>query len=385
MSARTTQTGKRGDYSGENVSGKSGKAWHTQQVGDPKDTTIGIEASGGSTAVLETGGNRYRVHTWNATGTFNVSSAGSALYPADIEYFAIGGGGGGGNGTGGGGGAGGFITNIPGNPYAPAGGTVTMTAGDHVITVGAGGAGANSPYNGSPGSHSKIGSSATTEFKVASGGGGGQGHHGSFPYPYPPGGGQPGGSSGGGGRGGHPYYGVAPGGEADCWTPDCPSYADPGSTPHADPIGHNQGNTGGYGRARQAGSPEGSSNSNHSGGGGGGAGGNGYDGNSPNASSNCDGGNGGGGVSININGSPEPYGGGGGGSASKAPHSSGGGAGSGGPGGGGNGDGGANPGGSAGGTNQGAGGGGRALYEQAWAGGSGKVIVRYLIAPSQNA
>jgi len=34
---------------------------------------------------------------------------------------------------------------------------------------------------------------------------------------------------------------------------------------------------------------------------------------------------------------------------------------------------------------QGAGGGGRALYEQAWAGGSGKVIVRYLIAPSQNA
>ena len=217
MSARTTQTGKRGDYSGENVSGKSGKAWHTQQLGDPKDTRIGIEASGGSTAVLETGGNRYRVHTWNATGTLNVSSVGGALYPSDIEYFAIGGGGGGGNGTGGGGGAGGFITNIPGHPYAPAGGTVTMTAGNHVITVGAGGAGANSPYNGSSGTHSKIGSSATTEFKVASGGGHGSGHSGSFPYPYPPGHGAPGGSSGGGGRGGNPYYGIAPGGEADCW------------------------------------------------------------------------------------------------------------------------------------------------------------------------
>ena len=370
MSVRTTQTGERGDYSGENVSGKSGEAWHTQQVGDPKDTRIGIEATGGSTAVLNTGGNRYRVHTFDATSTLNVSSVGGSLYPSDITYFCIGGGGGGGNGTGGGGGAGGYVTNLPGNPYAPVGVTATMTVGNHVITVGAGGAGANSPYDGVHGTHSKIGSSATTEFIVASGGGRGRGHSGSFP----PGG--YGGSGGGGGRGGSPYQGITPGEDTGSrWTPDAPAY----TAPDNDPIGYKQGEDGGNGGANNAGSP-----ATHCGGGGGGAGEVGGNGARPDNGSTAAGGSGGSGLNMEITGSPVLYGGGGGGSASNAPHSSGGTAGGGGPGGGGSGDGGATPGGSAGSTNLGAGGGGRALYEQAWAGGSGKVIIRYLIAPSQS-
>ena len=83
----------------------------------------------------------WRIHRFNSSGTFTLSSLiGSSLH---VEYLIVGGGGGGGMDMGGGGGGGGFLS-----------GKHVLTPGSYTITVGAGGTGAPAAgTNGQPGGH----------------------------------------------------------------------------------------------------------------------------------------------------------------------------------------------------------------------------------------
>jgi hypothetical protein len=96
--------------------------------------------------VIATGGvitelGDWRIHRFNSSGTFTLTSLiGSSLH---VEYLIVGGGGGGGMDMGGGGGGGGFLS-----------GKHVLTPGSYTITVGAGGAGAPAAgTNGQPGGH----------------------------------------------------------------------------------------------------------------------------------------------------------------------------------------------------------------------------------------
>ena len=110
----------------------------------------GISAQGGNSTV-DLGG--YRIHIYTSSGSFTVNTGGA------VEYLVVAGGGGGGCRFGGGGGAGGLL-------YS---GSYNIANGTYAITIGAGGAGG--PTNntrGSSGNNSSIGS-----IIVATGGGGG--------------------------------------------------------------------------------------------------------------------------------------------------------------------------------------------------------------------
>lgn len=96
--------------------------------------------------VVATGGvitnfNEWRIHRFNSSGTFTLSSlVGTSLH---VEYLIVGGGGGGGMDMGGGGGGGGVLS-----------GKHVLTPGSYTITVGAGGTGAPAGgTNGQPGGH----------------------------------------------------------------------------------------------------------------------------------------------------------------------------------------------------------------------------------------
>lgn len=110
-----------------------------------------IVATGGT---ITTSGN-FKIHTFNTSGTFTISSAPGG---ATVEYLVVAGGGGGGGGDGGGGGAGGLLHN---SSYG-----VTATA--YGITVGIGGT-AGSSGNGVGGN----GSNSIFDSNTAIGGGGG--------------------------------------------------------------------------------------------------------------------------------------------------------------------------------------------------------------------
>jgi hypothetical protein len=119
-----------------------------------------VAASGGTITYTDSSGlnpraspayaGGYKVHTFTSSGTFTVARAG------DVEYLVVAGGGGGGittdgNGGAGGGGGGGYKT-----------GTLTLTAGNKVVTVGAGGT-----------DHTKGGNSVFDSIVSTGGGGGG--------------------------------------------------------------------------------------------------------------------------------------------------------------------------------------------------------------------
>jgi hypothetical protein len=95
-----------------------------------------IVATGG---VITTVG-EYRVHRFNSSGTFTLSSLRSGSI--EVEYLIAAGGGGGGTNMGGGGGGGGVLT-----------GTTILTPTSYVITVGGGGAGAPA---GTTGGHPTV-------------------------------------------------------------------------------------------------------------------------------------------------------------------------------------------------------------------------------------
>ena len=294
-----------------------------------------VEATGGT----ETTSGSYKVHTFNSSGNFVVSTVATTPANNNCSYIVVAGGGGGGGYTGGGGGGGGFREGTnPADPYSPAKSPlastpIALTAQTYPITVGAGGtAGAPTAGRGSNSVFSTI---------TSTGGGAGKGNNANN-------GSSPGGSGGGG-------------------TESLPSSggAGSGNTP---PVSPSQGNNGGTGSG-----PGPCNDYREEAGGGGGATAVGGNGTNQGPST----GNGGAGATTSISGSPTAYaGGGGGGKGSVA----GGGIPQGGAGGGGNGSKDSTEA-TAGSSNTGGGGGGSgASPSHAFngkAGGSGVVIIRY--------
>jgi len=308
-----------------------------------------IAASGGT---VTTSGD-YKIHTFNSTGTFTVSSVGNPAGSNTVDYMVVGAGAGGGasahpGGGGGGGGAGGWrassgtasgsYTAGPGPLTSPVS-ALPVSAQGYPITIGAGGSGAT----GAPSGGSTIATNgANSVFSSVTSAGGGMGGINSSPQQA----GGPGGSGGG-----------------SSWETRTEGS---GNTP---PVSPPQGNDGGRGSTAPT----------YQGGPGGGAAGAGTD--IPNPQGNC-GQSGGAGAVSHISGSPVGYAGGGGGGGSTAGAGAAGGAGS--P----DGSGGAGAGparpslnGSAGVTNRGGGGGsggsGSPDSTNGGAGGSGIVIIRY--------
>ena len=265
----------------------------------------------------------YKVHTFNSSGTLNVD------YPGlTADVLMIGGGGGGGYNHAGAGGGGGYLET-----------RMFISGGIHNIVIGAGGA--------APVSTSTPGTTGndTYAFGIIAAGGGGGGSGWAVQNPA----GQPG-ASGGGGSGGNNSNGLANDRHSSS-----PGYvvSVPGYNPY---VNRYQGGNGGQGNGTAL-----------AGGGGGGAGGHGQNASGTGAG-NSFGGNGGNGIDSYISGTSISRGGGGGGGAWN-------GTGGTGQGGGGNGhvatDGTINTGG-------GGGGGGNAVSDGG-TGGSGVVIIRYLI------
>ena len=294
-----------------------------------------IVASGGT----ETTSGDYKIHTFNSTGTFTVSSVGNSSGGGDkVSYVVVAAGAGGGGRHGGGGAAGGFREGkVSSDPYsasplnAPDG--LTVTAQGYPITIGAGGSGVTS----APMDASATNGAASVFSTITSTGGG---HGGGYPSNSA----EPGGSGGGGGGS---LQSTSAGGT--------------GNTPPVSP-------------------PQGSSGGDGSGGGCSGAGAGGATAAGGNTPVSGAGSVGGAGAASSITGSPVTRAGGGGGCPT-GPAVPGGGGTSGGAGGGGAGTG--APGGTAvsGTANTGGGGGGNRSpgggCGASGAGGSGVVVIRY--------
>ena len=142
------------------------------------DTYPGIVAATGGT--ITTDGD-YKVHTFNSSGTFTVTSTSGG--DAAVDFLVIAGGGGGGGYAGaGGGGAGGYRTS-----YGTSGGgaaaesPLAVTAQAYTVTVGAGGAasvGTSNPYVSTAGGQ---GANSVFSSVTSIGGGGGGASGGSKP------------------------------------------------------------------------------------------------------------------------------------------------------------------------------------------------------------
>ena len=166
------------------------------QLNKLDSTTVTTEgASFKHQKVVATGGvittfGEWRIHRFNSSGTFTVSS-----YLGDsvtVEYLLVAGGGGGGMDMGGGGGGGGVVT-----------GSTVLGTGANVITVGGGGTGAPAGgTNGQPGGHqftipATAGANTTALGLTANGGGfGGSSYRGYSPGITGGNGGSGGGASG---------------------------------------------------------------------------------------------------------------------------------------------------------------------------------------------
>ena len=130
-----------------------------------------FDAGGGTVTDYESGGTKYRVHSFLTSGVFTVEEA------TTVDYLVIAGGGAGASDGattgGGGGGAGGMLTSSgTSGGGASAGSALSMAAGtSYTITVGAGGIGSSSRSDdGSNGSNSSISGTGITDV-VATGGG----------------------------------------------------------------------------------------------------------------------------------------------------------------------------------------------------------------------
>jgi hypothetical protein len=101
-------------------------------------------ATGGTTLEYNSGGKRYKSHTFTSNGTFTVTTVGDNIDDRNkVDYLIIAGGGGGGYDRGGGGGAGGFrTTNGTSGRNSSAASKITVTATSYGITIGGGGNGA---------------------------------------------------------------------------------------------------------------------------------------------------------------------------------------------------------------------------------------------------
>ena len=334
----------------------------------------GMSASGGIVNEFTQNGNVYRSHTFVGSGDFVVSSLSNG-FANEVEYLVVAGGASAGGRAGGGGGAGGLKSTDPALPSDRRGSAVPVAVASYPVVIGAGGATAPTASN-QRGVDGGTSSFAYNGGSISCSGGGGGG----CPQHDPTGPGRDGGSGGGGSANGAGSPGVKPGGAA---------------SPNSDPS--RQGYPGGSGYHY--------ANVYIYGGGGGGASEAGEDASSAGPPAVGPGaGAGGDGFTTTILGSSQAFGGGGGGGSQPGPPSvSGGDGGLGGGGAGLPGSGGTsktggtgfNPGGSTtssatrggdGGASTGGGGGGGSSESNRFTpgmGGSGIVVLRYLIGTTE--
>ena len=171
-----------------------------------------FSATGGNVPAGIEPGNGYKYHVFTSPGSLVCTGD-----PNPVEYVVVAGGGSGGVRHGSGGGAGGLRTNVSGDPKA--GGSLSIGAGTHPITVGEGGA--SNPNPPGPALPGLPGTNSVFDTITSSGGGGARMHGGN---PSPAGDGE--GGSGGGTS--NPT--------------DSPTYGQ-GNIP---PVSPPQGNNGGY-------------------------------------------------------------------------------------------------------------------------------------------
>ena len=177
-------------------------------TGSPRNYT---SATGGTTQEYDSGGKRYRSHTFTSSGTFTVTQVGDSTYSGvsvdynQVDYLIIAGGGGATSDVSGGGGAGGYrTTNGTSGGNSAAESKVIVTAQGYTVTIGAGGVGF---ANG--GNSSVLGITSTgggrgagyNQTPSSGGSGGGNGYSGSGAVGTT-GQGSNGGSGGNGGGGG---------------------------------------------------------------------------------------------------------------------------------------------------------------------------------------
>jgi hypothetical protein len=121
-------------------SGGSGILIAYYQIFEGEEAPKMVATGGNQVVDIVYTGQNYRTHIFNTSGTFTVTEGGNA------QVLIVGGGGGGGDNGGGGGGGGGTLSN-----------TVSMPAGEYVVTVGSGGVGTtNDTIGGTTGSSSAI-------------------------------------------------------------------------------------------------------------------------------------------------------------------------------------------------------------------------------------
>ena len=260
------------------------QGWVTATAGnDAKaNTTKFVTATGGT--ITECG--NFKIHTFTASGCFQVTCAGNPSGSTTVDYLVVAGGGGGANAfAGGGGGAGGYRESSGGasgcytrSPLGACVAALPVSVQTYPITVGAGG---TSPYPSNSGVGALGSNSIFSTITSAGGGGGSSGY-------TAPGPGNNGGS--GGGAGG------------------LPSQTRTGGSGNTPPVSPPQGNNGG-----NAANP-----GNYGSGGGGGAGAVGAN------ASGTTAGPGGNGVASSITGSPVTRAGGGGGGTEGSPNGTGG-------------------------------------------------------------
>ncbi len=203
-------------------------------------------ATGGYISEYESGGTKYRSHTFMKNGTWVVTSDDGF----DVEYLVVAGGGGGGQQHGGGAGAGGFRTNLSGHPLATPTGAypVTPTGGNpsnngtYTVEVGQGGRGNSS--GGYP--HSVMNRTAGGNSKfdtiIATGGGYGANWQSTNAHTEPY---NQGGAGGSGGADGSC--------EGNAVSPAVAGNSPPVSPPQGNPAGTSRYAGGGGGGAGQAG------------------------------------------------------------------------------------------------------------------------------------
>jgi hypothetical protein len=194
-----------------------------ESVADNTETKINKEYVAATGGTISTCGN-FKIHTFTASGCFQITATGNASGSNKIDYVVVAGGGAGGDFIGGGGGAGGFRQS---NSYGCSGESPLATptgicaaVSTIPVTVGAG-----ATYTVTPTSAPNKGSNSVFSTITSTGGGGA----GPFPAEFSPvGTGAPGGSGGGGAYG----------------NPGDPGDGGAGNTP---PVSPPQGNNGGDG------------------------------------------------------------------------------------------------------------------------------------------
>ncbi len=157
------------DDSGIDTSGSTNEARNASKY---YSGGVAGTASGGTETTYTADGVDYKVHTFTSDGTFSVSTG-----SADVDYLVIGGGGGGGGKKAGGGGAGGYRTSAgTSGGGASAETALSVSSGNHTVTVGSGGGGGAGGSGNGNGAQGGDGGDSVFSSITSIGGGGGAGN-----------------------------------------------------------------------------------------------------------------------------------------------------------------------------------------------------------------